>query len=937
MEVVPSPDGRRLALQVWQQIWILDVAGGEARRVTNAVNPSDEHWFPRWSPDGRAIVFSSLRPGVGLSVVPDSGGPRRRLTGGPFDWWPSWSPDASTIVLWRATPGGLWTIRSSGGDPQRLTPDTLDAEKPAWSPDGRWIAFNSHGRLYVITPDGASIRQLTAGPEDQAPSWAPTSRDLFFLSGRSGHRQIWSVGVDGGEPRLIVDDEDIHSYAPHWLPGRNVLVYAAAGRIRTFDPATGARDSIPFRARLSLARVTYKRSRPPIAPPGARVRVRGISRLAPSPDGSRIVFAALGDLWLREANGRIRPLTSGPADDKDPAWSRDSRRITFVSNEEGEYQVFVVDLDTGARRRVTNNAGPAESPVWQANGDSIVFVYRGALRAVSANGGPSRVLVQPQAVFAVRPLAWSAEAGLVYSEYRFSPQTATFATRVMRLAGGEPEPLLTQQPAGQLDFVAMSPDSRHLALVDRGELRIRSLPPDSGERVLPGPAAFFPSWAGDRHIVYLSGGELRRVDVQTGEDRRVPVDLSYIVPRPGSTLLLRNARLLTPEPRQGLWDLLLADGEIRLIRPSNPGAPAADSVVDVGGRSVMPGLIDVHGHIFPRWFPAEGHLYWGVTSVGDAGGEGHEAVELKETIESGRLAGPRIFPAGGFVVNSEMNAFPQFLRVDTPAQLERYLDHLAGLGATQVKAYGRRNPWVEAGTVRAAHRRGLPALSHFIRPADVAAGLDRKEHAFYEAWTGDAESPYRQDVLEILRQARMTLTTTLVAAFSQTSDGGARIQASLSDSAVSSFLVPSTLASVRRRLNQPAQQAASWARTLRAMQANIAAARASDVTLAAGTDQSDIPVSLHWELELLVAAGLSPLDALRAATRGAATVLGVDGHLGSITEGATADLVVVEGDPLSDIRNTQRIYAVVKGGQVLDRRALLANARRRLAAQGPSH
>jgi len=86
-------------------------------------------------------------------------------------------------------------------------------------------------------------------------------------------------------------------------------------------------------------------------------------------------------------------------------------------------------------------------------------------------------------------------------------------------------------------------------------------------------------------------------------------------------------------------------------------------------------------------------------------------------------------------------------------------------------------------------------------------------------------------------------------------------------------------------------------------------------------------LSTHEILELLVAAGLTPLDALRAATRNAAAALGVEDRLGTIREGTIADLVVVGGDPLTDIRDTRRIWAVLKDGRVVDRAALLAHAR----------
>lgn len=925
MEAVPSPDGSQLALQLWGYIWILDADGGEARRLTDAVDPPDEHWFPRWSPDGSSIVYSSLRPDVGLVVVPAAGGTPRALTDDEFDWWASWSPDGETIVFTRGA-SALWTLPSGGGDPERLTPDTLPATEASWSPDGEGIAFSSNGRILTITPSGEAIREVTSGPGDHAPSWSPSGTQLFFLSDRSGSRQVWSVSVEGGEPQQLTDDEDLYPHAPRWLPGRDALVYTAAGEIRTLDPAAGTSDTIPFVARMSLRRETYERKRPELHKPGDRVRARGIYWPAPSPDGSRIAFAALGDMWLRTADGRVQRLTDGPGDDGDPAWSPDGRAIAFVSDERGDYQLYVLDLESGARRHVIDASGHVASPLWHPSGDSIVYVHRTSLHSVGAGGGPSRPIDHARAVD-VRPLGWAADGGgLVYLQLVFDRQSWQMTTRLMLDGPDGPGQLPVEQAWEQLDFAAVSRGGRMLAYVDRGACWVRPLDPDSSARRVGEHAVFFPSWTADGHVVYVSGGELRRIDVATGTDERLPLDLFYEVPRPSGTVLIRNARLLTPEPREGLWDLLLVDGLIRSISPTGESAGTADTVLEVDGRTVMPGLIDAHMHMSRGVFAPEAFPYWGVTAIAGAGGEGHWIVEQLEAIESGRWAGPRIFPAGGFVVTSAMNAFPQFLRVDTQKQLDRHLDHLLGLGATHVKHFNRRDPWVLSAAVRSAHERGLPVLSHFMPAHAVAAGLDRKEHAFHDARNGQGMR-FRQDVLEVLREAGITLSATLpFAGTPLDSLGTGRIQPDFSDPEASSFLAPSTVSLLDRRHQSRAAQA--WTRELlQVMLSNVPTAHDAGVRVVAGADWQPAYLALHWELALLVEAGLSPLEALRAGTVDAAQTLGVDGWLGVIREGAFADLVVLDADPLEDIRNTQKIYAVIKNGEPVDRAKLLAEAR----------
>ncbi len=926
MEAVPSPDGRQIALQLWQHIWILDIESGEARPLTNPISPPDEHWFPRWSPDGEFIAYFSLRKDAGLFVVPASGGSPRQLTDGEFDLWPSWSPDSKTIVFERL--GGLYTIPTEGGTLNRITADTIYAQHPAWSPDGKWIAFSTDGYLSIISPDGDPIRQITKGPNDHAPSWSPDCMSLFFISNQSGLPQIFSVSIEKGEPKQLTKESDLYNYAPQWMPGRNLLVYTASGKIQTLDTKNGDMDTIPFRARLTLSRESYKRRHTRIPLPGARLPVQGIYRATFSPDGNRIAFAALGDIWVRHEDGRLEQLTSGPVDDCDPAWSPDGERIGFVSNRSGDYQVYVVNVKDHKLKRLTDISGDAETPLWFPSGESIVFTHssRPHLKTVSATKGNTEPFIKTPGGDH-RALGWLPDGeSLVYSRLYYDQEEFESKTTFQRaFKDGNPQSL-DSDPPGQVEFAALSPQGDTLVCVSNGEMWIRPLEKDAAwKQLIPGPA-FFPAWSPGRNLLFVNSGKLMIVDTKTREPQPFLLDFSYEVPHPEGSLLLRNARLLTPDPLEGLNDLFIENGRIQSIKQSGTLAMSADLELDLEGKTVIPGLFDTHAHIFRR-FPAEGHLYWGVTSVGGAGGEGHWIVMQQEAIRSGRRAGPRIFPACGFVVPSEMNAFPQFLRIKTQEQLERYIDHLAGLGATQVKAFLRRDPWVEAAAVSTAHRRGLPVLSHFIRPASVAAGLDRKEHVFFYSWDGSAKARFRQDVIEILRKANMTVSTTITFPFVGTKKGRERVSNVLSLPEVSSFLPPAQIERMERmlKIKLPRTYALEYDQMFEASKANAFAAHNAGIKLVVGTDYTVFIgfLCVHWELEFLVDAGLSPLEAICAATKDAADALGLEGQLGTIALGVIADLVVLEADPLKDIRNTKKIHTVIKGGKIIDRNALL--------------
>jgi hypothetical protein len=259
------------------------------------------------------------------------------------------------------------------------------------------------------------------------------------------------------------------------------------------------------------------------------------------------------------------------------------------------------------------------------------------------------------------------------------------------------------------------------------------------------------------------------------------------------------------------------------------------------------------------------------------------------------------------------------------------VDHLIGLGATQIKASpsDRREPWIETECIEAAHRQGLPVLSHFLRPASVAAGLDRKEHALYYGQNERLFPSFAQDTIEILKRADISLCSTIVAFFVGSSEGQLRFKAALARTDMADFLLPSHAERLRKNAESPsnADRTAQMDRFLQVYLANIAAAHRAGVRIIAGTDIFFLPQGLHWDLELLVRAGLSPLEALRTATSNAAASLGLEGQLGCVSPGAAADLVVLEADPLEDIRNTQKIHAVIQGGRIIDRDSVLRAAK----------
>jgi imidazolonepropionase-like amidohydrolase len=396
---------------------------------------------------------------------------------------------------------------------------------------------------------------------------------------------------------------------------------------------------------------------------------------------------------------------------------------------------------------------------------------------------------------------------------------------------------------------------------------------------------------------------------------------------PNGTILIRDGRILAVGSRD----------ELRV--------PAGARQTNLAGRWIIPGLIDAHAHLQPWGLAAS--LAHGVTTVRDL----HAGEPLsRELTRSARAAGgPRLVQAVA-MVDAPPTTYPDAIAVDS-AGAAAAVDRAAALGAGWLKAYTRITPDLMEEVVIAARARRLPVAAHLgLTDARTAAGLGVRsiEHlsgipealgradalqaahraGFFQGWTAFAESWSGLDTLALDRLARELAATGVVLVPTL---GLHDTFARLDDSSV--YRSPALAAvpdSARTNWNVPGMIArAGWTRddypifrAGRPMQDRFVRTFAAvGGVVATGTDASNqllVPgAGIHLEMELLVHAGLPPIEALRAATVHGGTLLMAD-TLGRLQPNAVADLVVLGGDPLADIRNTRQVVRVMVAGRWID-------------------
>ncbi|HMA23598.1 MAG TPA: amidohydrolase family protein, partial [Gemmatimonadaceae bacterium] len=338
------------------------------------------------------------------------------------------------------------------------------------------------------------------------------------------------------------------------------------------------------------------------------------------------------------------------------------------------------------------------------------------------------------------------------------------------------------------------------------------------------------------------------------------------------------------------------------------------------GKTIIPGLWDMHAHVaLPEWGPA--YLGVGVTTARDMGGEKSFLVAFRDAIGAKQVLGPRLLLAG-LVDGSGADAFGT-VYADTPEQGRAVVDAYRAAGFQQMKLYTLIKPDVAGAIIRRAHEVGMTVTGHVPRAMTLASMVDSgADNVAHLPVRGDTSSAAVKDQIRMLAAKHVVIDPTV---------SWNELLGHAKQSALTSFQsgfseapwpLRSSYGSVRN-----AGDSAAAGRALRSQLAVIKAMHDAGVRIVAGTDYGLPGFSLLRELELYVDAGLSPLDAIRAATVVPAEVMGVSNDVGTIEAGKRADLVVLDGDPLSDIHNVRTGRWVVTGGRMLDMRALRRSVR----------
>ncbi|TMH21187.1 MAG: hypothetical protein E6H64_08845 [Betaproteobacteria bacterium] len=870
MNAFPSPDGTKMVLSLQGGLWIMPSSGGTATKITPWNVESTQ---PAWSPDGQWIAFQnySTDANYAIWVVKSDGSQLHALTSGPFDdREPSWFPDSNRVIFSSDRSNDkqykIWSV-TLGGALQQLTTGTGAESNPVVSPDGTKIAFVNNGNTILTMPADLSTAPTQFGSGNY-PQWMPNSAGLVYQN------TAGDLVVNGN---AVTSGEDLFPFPVEYM-GPNKFVYTGTGKILTRDASGGNVQTIAFSA-------TEVHRRP----------------------------IALNDLWMMKIGETPVRLTNDTDRDVDPRWTPDGRFIYWSTdkNNAGALAVDKIDVVTQERTRVAAIQGVSMiQPTLSPTQDRFAYSTGSGLTEIMDIATRTRTQLVPQ--LSPQPQvgrpSWSGDGTkiIVTDNDRVNPRfrEGYNKLRVIDIASktatwyavGPAPAAISDRTEGAAVY---SPDGTKVAFVSDSVLKVMPTNQDgspSGLAVqISNDVADMISWQSDSQtMLYMSAGQLKKIKADGTGVQNIALNMTYTPVAPtGTTIIYAGA----------LWDgihnvekhnvdITLTGNRITKIEPHFNRAPAPNlTILDARNQTVLPGLWDPHFHPLNVYSGSQFNQVWaamfayGFTSVQSVAGPIYASTEMREALEAGNLIGPRLFTSITRFAAVDIDWIKTYVRDPIPA-MRRF--------------------------AAAAHAMGIPSGTHLLYPGS-STGLQGITHlqATQRMGYGWAKSPTGvayQDVNAHVGPGEVHLTETLGANFLAAQSpillGGDRFNVLMPIPYVSSLLAlqPGT----------PAQLA-----NLKIATDDDARAIAAGALFAQGTDVPLNPpgVTNHANM-MALGVSMSNFQVLQAFTINAAKMSFKDTDLGSVEVGKLADLTIVDGDPLQDLKFAAATHWVVKNGVV---------------------
>lgn len=877
--------------------------------------------------------------------------------------------------------GEMWLYHRSGGDGLQLTKkrtDQKDSGEPVFSPDGRYVYFSDdvtpgqvfeynkdpNTQIYVIQrldrTTGEIERYVTGPGGSVRPTPSPDGKSLAFIRRVRYKSTIFVRDLESGRETPIFDGLDrdmqetwaIHGVYPTmaWTPDSKQIVFWAKGKLHRIDVASKQVTDIPFH--VQSTRKIQEAVRFPVEVAPNEFAVKMLRWVEVSPRGNQVLYQALGYIYVKDLpNGTPRRVTKQSEHfEYYPTWSRDGKSIVYTTWSDDQFGTIRIAPAAGGEGRViSNKPGHYVEPVFSPDGTKVVYrstsdgfltsnLWAGEqglfVTNVAANSTPKKVSSR-----GAIPMFGASNDRVFFMTFEAEGKRAL---RSVDLNGSDEREHATSGFA--TDF-AISPDEKWLAWQENFDAHITPfvatgksieiVPKMSSVPVstVTKDAGEYLHWFGDSKRLYWSlGPELFSRDLKDafafldGAPEKLPepqltgTNIGFTRPYdvPSGKLALTNARIITMRGDEVIENGTIVIDRNRIVAVgANVSVPSDAKVIDAAGKTIMPGIVDVHWHggmgseqIIPQqsWINYAA-LGFGVTTIHDPSNDTAEIFSSSELAKAGMIVAPRIYSTGTILYGAKA---PFKAEINSLDDALSHLRRMKAVGAFSVKSYNQP---------RRDQRQQIIEAARQLQMMVVPEGGSLFEHNMtmvVDGHTGVEHSipvaNIYSDVLQLWSKSKTGYTPTLIVGYGGNWGENYWYQKTnvWADDRLTKFVPRRILdARSRRRVMVPEDEENHFnnARVTNEL-------RNAGVSVQLGAHGQREGLGAHWEI--WNQGGATPLQSLRSATLSGAQYLGMDKDIGSLEAGKLADLIVLDKNPLENIMNTHTVHYTVVNGRIFD-------------------
>jgi len=981
MNLDVSPDGKTIVFDVLGGIYSMPItggkatllAGGKAWEVQPRFSPDGKLISYTSDKDGGDNIWVMNSDGSDKHAVTHE---TSRLLNNA-----SWAPDGQYLVARKNFSGKrafgageIWLYNKTGGDGIQLTTrknDEQDAGEPVVSPDGKYIYWSEdvtpgptfqynkdpNKGIYAIkrlNRETGEVNTVSMGTGGSCrPQLSPDGKLMAFVRRVRLNSVLYLHNIGTGEEWPVYDDlshDEQEAWAvagvyPNfgWTPDSKNLVFYSKGKIWNLDITTLNVNPIPFE--VAVAQTITDALHYPQKVFQNEFTVRMIRQLTTSADGKKVAFNAAGHIYIKILPDSV-PTRITTTNDLEyaPEFSADGKSLIYVDwTDELKASINKVDLTTHEVIRLTSEKGFYYSPKFSAKGDKIIYC-KGAGNAVSgfafgenpgiyiipATGGTPKLIVSngtdPQ---------FSASDAKIYYQVTDGDKKIFMMTDT---SGANQQRLYTSAYATQF---MPSPDGKWMAFTELFNCYITPMINTGSAQDLSAANSMIPltkishdagsclHWSKDsQKIMWTLGPRYYSKDISSAFDgpttdtAGTDIGLKLKTDIPDGKIAFKNVRIITMNGDEVIENgtIIIDQNKIAAIgKAADVVIPPDAKIYDLSGKTIMPGIVDVHAHLHPS---ADGispqqdwsyyaNLAYGVTTAHDPSANNEMSFSQAEMLKAGTMVGPRVYAAGNLMYGADDGYKTAINSLDDARSALRWLKVE---GAFTVKSYNLPRREQRQQIIAAARELQMEVMPE--GPLTYNSGMNM----ILDGFTGIEHNipvwPIYKDVKTLWNSSKTAYTPTLmVSSGTQFGENFWYYRTEVwKDDRLLNFTPRFIIdASSRRRT---ISEYGDYGHIDIARYVNDIANGGTKVNLGSNGELQGL--GAHWEMWMLAQGGMTPLQAIRCATINGAAYLGMDKEIGSLETGKLADLIVMDMNPLEDIRNSEKIKYVMVNGRLYD-------------------